>query len=105
MYDSSVVEHVHCPQQVSGVASDHVFWQALLGFGPQGTLVAVLHEDIEFSLQRGEGEGGREGGREEGGREGRGREEGMERQRQREGGREGGGEVGGREREGDGKEE
>ena len=61
MNDSFVMEHVHSPQQISCVASDHVLRKALLGYGPQSTLMTVLHEDVQLHL-RGGGEGGGGGG-------------------------------------------
>ena len=68
--DSFIMEHVHSPQQISRIASDHVLRKALLGYCPQSTFMTVLHKDVQLHLRGergGERERGRERGREEGG--------------------------------------
>ena len=66
------VHLVNSLEDVPGVVPDHVLCQTLLGYCPQGSLVAVLHEHVEFILEKelgGGGELGRGGGDEsEGGR-------------------------------------
>ena len=66
MNDSFIMEHVHSPQQISRVASDHVLRKALLGYGPQSAFMTVLHEDVKLHLRGQRGEKGRERGRERG---------------------------------------
>ena len=57
MNDAPAVQHLNSSEEVSGVASYHVFRQSLLSYAPQSTLMTVFHEEVELGL-RGRGREG-----------------------------------------------
>lgn len=57
VHDATGVHVVYAFEDVPGVVPRHLLGESLLSYGPQRTLVAILHEHVQLILGRGGGGG------------------------------------------------
>lgn len=51
VHNATSVHGVDCQEDVSSIVSGHLLSESLLGYGPQSSLITVLHKHVQFILQ------------------------------------------------------